>query len=452
MKNMLHLTGKTGTLLTALLLCFGMRVLAAPSVEGETELTAAKDEVVSAQYTITSDEAMESASLTLTYDRDMLTYMSGSGGNNFAGNGGNGSVQLSSKPGATTATFAVKFRAKADGETTIGIHSCTITVNGKEIDVLSGVGGAEEGESEASEEDLTDEDRASWVIDERTFYLHNPGGLDGFDAIHMDIQGKDSRVLKHDSLELYVIRLFSDNGSYRDHFVYNPDTGNVVPYIQIDSGPDTVVFIEPDSEVPVPVRYAYVDMPWGAKYSVPAYKHVIIDGIDEIFDDTNRYLVYGINQEGEKAWYSYDYDKNTLQLFDETAYQGEQNYIEELEINVEGQKSAAEHILERYNNDMGRRLTIIMVMTILIIILLNVILFMYLKMRRMYMPQEDEEEEEPVRESVQEPGKFIVGNLEENETDFTEPESEDDDEEEEDEEEELGLEIIDLDDSEDDEL
>ena len=48
-------------------------------------------------------------------------------------------------------------------------------------------------------------------------------------------------------------------------------------------------------------------------------------------DDTNRYLVYGVNQDGEKAWYSYDYDKDSLQLFDDVAYQGEQNYITELE-------------------------------------------------------------------------------------------------------------------------
>lgn len=84
-----------------------------------------------------------------------------------------------------------------------------------------------------------------------------------------------------------------------------------------------MTFIEPEEGGYVPIRYSYVDMPWGAKYTVPAYKHVIIDGVDEIFDDTNRYLVYGVNQDGEKAWYSYDYDKDSLQLFDDVAYQGE---------------------------------------------------------------------------------------------------------------------------------
>ena len=34
---------------------------------------------------------MEGAELRLSYDKDVLTYMSGSGGNNFSGSGGNGS-------------------------------------------------------------------------------------------------------------------------------------------------------------------------------------------------------------------------------------------------------------------------------------------------------------------------------------------------------------------------
>lgn len=445
MKNIWKLTGKTGVWLASLFLCFGMTAAAAPSVEGDTELTAKTDEVVSAEYTITSDDGnIESAVLTLTYDKDVLTYMSGSGGNNFSGSGGNGQVQLSSKPGADTAAFSVRFKGKSDEDTRIEILDCTITVDGEEIDVLSGESASAE-EGEDPDEDLEDEsgERASWVIDERTFYLHNPGSLDGFDSERMDIQGIRSRVLKHNSLDLYVIKLHSDNGSYRDYFVYNPETGNVVPYVQMESGTDTVIFIEPKEGGYVPTRYSYVDMPWGAKYSIPAYKHVIVDGIDEIFDDTNRYLVYGINQDGEKAWYSYDYDTDSLQLFDDVAYTGEQDYILYLEENVEGQKAESSHLLEKYNNDMGRRLYIILFMTILIIVLLNVIAFLYLRMRRMQMPASDDGDEESENEDFRETGEYIVGNLEENETDFREPELQEDDEEE--------LEIIDLDDDGDEE-
>lgn len=431
-------------LLTTFLFCFGMTAMAAPSVEGQTELKVSEGEVTTAEYTITSDEDMESVSINLSYDRDMLTYLSGSGGNNFSGNGGNGAVQLSSKPGAATASFTVNFRGKADGETTVEIVSCVITVDGKEIDGLTGEDLSEEEEPDDPDEDAEDSEdgeRASWVIDERTFYLHNPGSLDGFDNMSMDIQGIRSRVLKHANMDLYVIKLHSDNGSYRDHFVYNPDTGNVIPFVEMKSGPDTVYFIEPDENVYVPTRYVRVELGWGPKYTIPAYKHVIIDGIDEIQDDTNRYLVYGINQDGEKAWYSFDYDKNTIQLFDDVAYQGEQNYILELETNVQGQKEESTHLRELYNKGMGRRLYIIMFMTIIIVVLLNIIVLMYLRMRKMTMP-EDSENEDTTEMPGREPGECIVGNLEENETDFQEPEQKEETEQEEPE-----LEIIDLDDS-----
>lgn len=444
MKNKKYLSGKTIALIAAMLMCFGMTALAAPSVEGAEEVAAKTDEFVSAEYTITSDEPIESATLQVSYDKDVLTYMSGSGGNNFSGSGGNGMVQLTSKPGEDTATFAIKFKGKADEVTSLEILSCVITVDGEEIDVLTGETslGETSAEGEEDEEESEDSERASFIIDGRTFYVRRPDSLDDFETIHMDIQGIDSRVLKHNELDLYVVKLRSDNGSYRDNFVYNPDTGNVVPFVERESGTDDVIFIEPDADVYVPTRYSYVDMPWGAKYTIPAYKHVIIDGIDEIFDDSNVYLVYGINQDGEKAWYSYDYDTDSVQKFDEVAYQGEQDYIAELERVVEGLNSESAHQLERYNTDMGRRLTIIMIMTVLIIVLLNAVVMMYLRMRKMYMPEQDDEEDEdeiPSRRS----GAYVTGNLEENETDFDEPDEEDEDE--------IELEIIDLDDEPDEE-
>ena len=426
-----------------LLLCFGMTAMAAPSVTGDTDLSVTKDGNVSAEYTVKSDEPMESVTLTLSYDKDAVTYISGGGGNSFSGNGGNGTVQLSSKPGDTTTDFAVRFRGKKDTETSIAVTACTIVVDGQEIDVLSGESAVSDGESgEEEEEDEEHEDdgkRASFVIDERTFYLHSPEDIEDFDRIHMDIQGIDSRVLKHKDLDVYVIRLYSDNGSYRDNFVYDPEKGTVIPFVQMESGTDTVIFIEPEENGYVPTRYTPVNMGWGPKYVIPAFKHVIVDGVDEIQDDTNRYLVYGINQDGEKAWYSFDYDKNSLQPFDDVAYQGEQNYIVELEQKEIGLREDLSDWQMRYDRDMAKRLYIIMFLTILIIVLLNVIVVLYLRMRRMRMPETEDEEEDVVPERSA-PGSYVTGDLEEDETDFEDPSMF-----EEDEEDDIDLEIIDLD-------
>lgn len=448
MKNKRYRSGMMGILAAALLFCFPLIAAAAPSVEGDTNLTVEKDGSVSAEYTITSDEPMESAQLTLSYDKEALTYTSGSGGNSFSGNGGNGTVQLSSKPGDTTASFTVKFKGRADGETELTIAACTIVVDGKEINVLSGeIQTGEEGSETGEDTEVGDnnEDRASFVIDERTFYEHRPEDIEGFEPMHMDIQGKDSRVLKHQNLELYVIRLHSDNGSYRDNFVYNPDTGNVIPFVQMKSGDDTVIFIEPEEGGYVPTRYTAVELGWGPKYTIPARKHVIIDGVDEIQDDTNRYLIYGINQDGEKAWYSFDYDKNSLQLFDDVAYQGEQNYIMELEDKELGLGTELSGQIKRYDRDMAKRLYTILFLTIIIIILLNVVVIQYLRMKKMHPADPEEEDEESVsggKPSAQ--PSYVTGNLEENESDFQEPDGEEEDED------EIELEIIDLDDLEED--
>ena len=180
-------------------------------------------------------------------------------------------------------------------------------------------------------------------------------------------------------------------------------------------------------------------MPWGAKYSLPAYKHVIIDGVDEIFDDTNRYLVYGVNQDGEKAWYSYDYDKDALQLFDDVAYQGEQNYITELEDQDAALRTEADYQQSRYTTDMGRRLMIILVLVLIIIVLINAVVILTLRMKKMQMIPEEEDEEEDDHHHTPKSSSYVTGSLEENESDFHDPEDADDD-----------LEIIDLDDVSDD--
>ena len=310
----------------------------------------------------------------------------------------------------------------------------------KVIDVDVKDADTEDGDSEVTledeEEEEDDADRATWVIDGRTFLTHHIPGIDGYDDEKIEIQGKQVRVLHNAVTDVYLVYLFSDNGSYRDYFVYNPDTGNIVPYIEKQSGTDTVTFIEPEEGGYVPIRYSYVDMPWGAKYTVPAYKHVIIDGVDEIFDDTNRYLVYGVNQDGEKAWYSYDYDKDSLQLFDDVAYQGEQNYITELEDQDAALRTEADYQQNRYTTDMGRRLMIILVMTLIIIILLNAVVILTLRMKKMQMlpeKEDDEEEEDHTPKS----SSYVTGSLEENESDFHDPEEDE-------------LEIIDLDNASDD--
>lgn len=440
MRNKVCFLGKTIVLMAVMVLSTCMTVFAAPAVKGDTELKVTADEVVTAEYTITNDADIEHVELTLTYDKDALTYMTGSGGNNYVGNGGNGLVLLTSNPGSSSADFTVKFKGKTDGDTEIAIQSCVITVDGKEIDVLTGeeLSEGEEGEDPEDEEEEEGQ-TASWVIDGRTFFLARPGAMEDFEVDHIQIQGKRSRVLKHVDLDLYVIYLNSDNGSYRDYFVYNPDTGNIVPYFQCWSGTDLIWFLEPDENVPAPVRYVYVDMPWGAKYTVPAYKHVIIDGIDQFYDDNNRYLVYGMNQKGEKAWYDYDYDLNSIQKFDEIMYNGEQAYIMELEESANGQKEEAEHLRERYNTNMGRRLTIIMVMLLIIIVLLNALVMMYMKLRKLSRtPDGGNESEEEEETSISSRNSFVTGSLEENETDFQEPTVQD----------EIELEIIDLNDEE----
>ena len=65
-------------------------------------------------------------------------------------------------------------------------------------------------------------------------------------------------------------------------------------------------------------------------------------------------------------------DTYSLQLFDSVAYQGEQDYITELETKEDGLREELTWQAQRYNQDMGRRLVIILVLTLLVIVFGNV--------------------------------------------------------------------------------
>ena len=80
----------------------------------------------------------------------------------------------------------------------------------KEIDALSGVSLEEEEEektdasAEDEEEEEDDADRATWVIDGRTFLTHHIPGMDGYDAEKTEIQGKQVRVLHNTVTDVYL--------------------------------------------------------------------------------------------------------------------------------------------------------------------------------------------------------------------------------------------------------
>ena len=246
MKNKKKLFGKTMGLIAALVLCFGMTVLAAPSVTGDTELTVQKDKIVSASYKITNDDSIESVKLTLSYDKSDLTYMSGSGGDNFSGSGGNGLVELSSNPGSKAATFGVKFKGLTDGTSEVTVSSCTITVNGKEIDALSGVSLEEE-----EEENAENTQKEKTVDDLRRVQIQNAnGGLHNLQDLASINYGRGrSRIMRvNQDKQIEVFYNFSkDVESSKDLLEgYRSDIDQLVANYNLPAGVAVEVFHEED--------------------------------------------------------------------------------------------------------------------------------------------------------------------------------------------------------------
>lgn len=94
---------------------------------------------------------------------------------------------------------------------------------------------------------------------------------------------------------LDLIKMVSEDGLNTGFFVYDKDQGAIYPFAKISGEEHYVIILMPDA-ADVPSDYAEVTLAIEGKADVTAYQKA----------DDELYLIYCINDRGEKGWYQYD--------------------------------------------------------------------------------------------------------------------------------------------------
>ncbi len=119
--------------------------------------------------------------------------------------------------------------------------------------------------------------------------------LQDFTLSSILIDNLEYPCLNFNNGSLDLIKMVSEDGLNTGFFVYDKDQGAIYPFAKISGEEHYVIILMPDA-ADVPSDYAEVTLAIEGKADVTAYQKA----------DDELYLVYCINDRGEKGWYQYD--------------------------------------------------------------------------------------------------------------------------------------------------
>ena len=265
---------------------------------------------VEVTITFTGSTAVQSADATLTYDTSMLRFVEG---DRVTDNGGTLSLTGAGDGTSTQLNFSVTFQALEEGTTTIEVSEASGTdVDGDAIEVTNGQSTVTIGPgdpsliqtgSAAGEGPAVEVNGTSYVISGDFSDAILPGG---FTRSEMQFEGETITVVTQAASGATAIYLVPADGGDGDFFLYDGETGSFSPFEQVDLSPDRyLILLQDDGTVNVPGGYQETTLTLNGK-EFPAWQNM---------NNTEYYLVYGLNSDGNKVLYQYDTTDGTYQKY-----------------------------------------------------------------------------------------------------------------------------------------
>lgn len=246
---------------------------------------------------------------------------------------------------------------------------------------------------------------------EETKFSWNGSELDFVDSIPKDaipqdfekstkmINNKEIPILDFKNGTLTVMYLANENGQ-KSLFVYDTNTQDVYPFVSLGDKEKYVVVLRPN-DAAVPVGYSACTLSIEGKGVVDAYRFVSQGASSreentlglfgsEVFyaseaNPSEFYLIYCMNNKGEKGWYQYDSTEQTFQRYAALVSSPSITTDPELEDEYEALKDELEAAKKM-------QFMIIIAASAVAVILLIVIIILAIKLGKLNDEEYDEEE------------------------------------------------------------
>ncbi|MCI8327474.1 MAG: hypothetical protein HFI37_06830 [Lachnospiraceae bacterium] len=190
-----------------------------------------------------------------------------------------------------------------------------------------------------------------------------------FTETQVECKGKKYKGLKYTKADLQMICLLNQKNGTAAYYIYQDSDQSVYPFIRIENGNDYIIAMPPFmmGETQVPSGYTQTELEF-EKGSAQVY---------QTGDGTDSYLIYAMNQEGNKEWYEYNSSEKKYQPYQTESTGEESEQITEEPQEEENQVSNADkkyQELEKKYKSMKSKYRLMIAVFIVIIALFAIIL------------------------------------------------------------------------------
>lgn len=193
---------------------------------------------------------------------------------------------------------------------------------------------------------------------------------EGFEKGSITYEGKEVEAAVNQSRKLTLVYLTDGEGNNGDFYIYDSVTEEVYYYTSIETSL-SYIMLQPDDSVEIPQGYVESKLIIDGK-SIKAW-------VLESDPDTGFYLVYGMDSEGNRGFYTYDSVEGTMQRFTERVVIIEVEPEEEV---VEAVNPVEEEPEPEKLGGLFNLTTIKIVIVVLSILLIVLIAILYINSRR----------------------------------------------------------------------
>ncbi len=268
---------------------------------------------------LSSSSDLGSLDATLTYDADMLRFISGDNAT-----GGKGTITLSASGDGTSIDMTLKFQALQEGTANIEVSQSSGTdSSGEALDITDGSSAVTIGPGDPSliqpeeETNNTGAGTGTAVADgpqvevDGVQYIVTNGFSDavipqGFSRGEMTFEGTSCEVVTQPASNVSALYLTPAAGGDPEFFLYDMDKGSLIPFEQVSIASDRYLIpLRDDGSVSLPDRFQETKLILNGK-EFTAWQ-----------DPSNAeyYMLYALNTDGEKALYQYDAVDKTYQRY-----------------------------------------------------------------------------------------------------------------------------------------
>ena len=295
--------------------CFSMVAIAADGKISFSDPSTKVGDMVEVKCAVRSTGgSLGNVEVQLSYDSEALSFDSGDGAESEE----DGSVTLAGNGGSSEQVFMLKFQALKEGSTQITISGATIaSASGSELTLDQGNSTVkiaagdpskikkkekDSGPSSSAEDIQVEVDGTAYMLTDKFSEGDIPTGY-AKTTVSLDGQERQMVVNENSGVTLGYL-LNGDSGSF---FLYNEENATFSTYAELAiSDKTSIILLSDTSEVNLPKEYQQADLTLEDK-TFPVWQKA---------DEDGYYILYAMNNLGEKDYYRYDVEENTYQRFE----------------------------------------------------------------------------------------------------------------------------------------